>query len=181
MKGWVYIITDQSKPDLIKIGLSINDPQNRANAFGTGSPYPYHVAYQIWVKRYKQVEKSAHDALSLVREGKEWFRCDVTQGIEAIKTACYKNKIDFDKALSEKNNFSSASDQIDNTSNAYPLIVETTQLRTTPTEKQQLKNNILADIEFLQTSTKLNLIERRKFRRNILDRIILLEKYQKDQ
>jgi len=61
MKGWAYIITDQSKPDLIKIGLSINDPQNRANAFGTGFLYLYHVAYQIWVKRYKQVEKYQKD------------------------------------------------------------------------------------------------------------------------
>lgn len=180
MKGWVYIITDQSRPNLIKIGFSINDPQNRANTFGTGSPYSYQVVYKIWIKRYKQVEKSAHDALSLVREGKEWFRCDIACGIAAIKTACSKNTIDFENALSERNDFSLEANKASDIFSAYPLITEIPQHEVKPTESQQLKRNTLADIEFLQTSKKINLIERRKIKNSIYDRLALLEKYKND-
>lgn len=88
MKGWVYIISNQAMPDVIKIGYSTKDPRVRAKELGTGAPYPYHVEYEVLVEHPSRVERAAHQILSGVRAGKEWFECDIPSAIKAIKTAC---------------------------------------------------------------------------------------------
>ena len=42
MKGWVYVISNQAMPDLVKVGFSTKDPTLRASELNhTGSPHPY--------------------------------------------------------------------------------------------------------------------------------------------
>lgn len=93
MKGWVYIISNKAMPDMIKVGYSTKDPKERANELGTGSPYPYHVEYEVLVDNPRKIEKLSHDILSFVNEGKEWFRCDISIALRAIKKACDGEKV----------------------------------------------------------------------------------------
>lgn len=88
MKGWVYIISNQAIPGVIKIGYSTKDPRARAKELGTGAPHPYHVEYEVLIEHPSRVERAAHQILSGVRAGKEWFECDIPSAIKAIRTAC---------------------------------------------------------------------------------------------
>lgn len=50
MKGWVYIITNEAMPNLLKVGFSTKDPELRANELHTtGVPYRYVVEYEALV------------------------------------------------------------------------------------------------------------------------------------
>ncbi|PQJ96307.1 GIY-YIG nuclease family protein [Chromatium okenii] len=93
MKGWVYIISNEAMPDFIKVGYSTKDPAERAKELGTGAPYPYQVQYEILVEDPNKIEKTAHSILSFLNEGKEWFRCDVSVAVRAIKKACENKTI----------------------------------------------------------------------------------------
>jgi hypothetical protein len=86
MRGWVYIISNKSLKDIIKIGFSTKDPILRASEFnGTGLPYDYDVLYDALVINPRDVEQRVHKKLSAYRENKEWFRIDVETAIEAIR------------------------------------------------------------------------------------------------
>ena len=107
MQGWVYVIANKSMPDLIKVGFSLYDPDERARQLNsTGSPHPFYVEYESLVENPKEVEKKAHALLSEFKEsgninrrrasedsstskgaGVEWFRCKSEEGITAIQAA----------------------------------------------------------------------------------------------
>lgn len=64
MKGWVYIIVSESMPNLLKVGYSTKDPDERAIELGnTGNPYKYEVVYEILLHEPQKVEKTAHKLL----------------------------------------------------------------------------------------------------------------------
>lgn len=96
VKGWVYIISNKAMPEMIKVGYSTKDPKERANELGTGSPYAYQVEYEVLVDNPRKIEKLSHDILSFVNEGKEWFRCDISIALRAIKKACVGEKVYFE-------------------------------------------------------------------------------------
>lgn len=76
MKGWVYVITNPGMPELVKVGYSERDPENRAKELnGTASPHPHVVEFAALVDYPKKVESELHTCLSEYNEGKEWFRC----------------------------------------------------------------------------------------------------------
>jgi hypothetical protein len=88
MKGWVYIITTKSMPDLVKIGFSTKDPALRAAEFNnTGNPYPYTVRYEALVNEPRNVEQSVHRLLKNrgFHENKEWFKCSIEIAVAAIR------------------------------------------------------------------------------------------------
>ncbi len=88
MKGWVYIITNKSMPSLLKVGFSTKDPALRARElYTTGVPHPYVVEYDALVNNPRNVEQKAHFLLKAYQENKEWFRCDISTAIFAIKQA----------------------------------------------------------------------------------------------
>ncbi len=92
MRGWVYIISNQAMPNLLKVGFSMKDPQLRAREFdGTGVPHSYHVEWDILLDNPRDVEQLAHRHLANFREAKEWFRCSVIEAIIAIKKAASNN------------------------------------------------------------------------------------------
>jgi len=86
MRGWVYIITNKSMPGLVKIGYSTKDPKLRAEELNhTGSPHPYTAVYDALVMHPYQIEQQVHKLLIDKKEGKEWFRCSISEAISAIK------------------------------------------------------------------------------------------------
>ncbi|WP_287602930.1 GIY-YIG nuclease family protein [Thiothrix sp.] len=97
MKGWVYIITNDAMPDLIKIGYSRKDPYERAKELNhTGAPLPFKVEYEVLVENPYLIEQKAHQKLHNKRVGKEWFRCSVHEGASVIDcltedAALYRN------------------------------------------------------------------------------------------
>lgn len=86
MKGWVYIISNQAMPDLVKVGFSTKDPDLRASELNhTGSPHPYVVDYEVLVEQPRDVEQQVHRQLSEYREGREWFRCTPEFAVSAVQ------------------------------------------------------------------------------------------------
>jgi hypothetical protein len=87
LRGWVYVITNKAMPELVKVGYSTKDPELRAEELAnTGTPHAYVVEFDVLVENPRELEKKAHAQLSPFHERKEWFRCSVTQAIQAIKS-----------------------------------------------------------------------------------------------
>lgn len=97
MAGWVYAITNESQPGMVKIGYTENeDPQNRADGLNhTGCPTPYLVDYAVETNNPHSKEKRIHKTLKTLnikfnnkgykKEGREWFKCSLDDAIYAIK------------------------------------------------------------------------------------------------
>ena len=87
MSGWVYVVTNKSIRDLVKVGYTTRrDLNQRLREFNqAGLPYPYERAYALWVEEPRLIEKQVHQALAIHRENKEWFRCSVEHAKEAIE------------------------------------------------------------------------------------------------
>lgn len=94
IRGWVYVIVNESMPGIIKVGHTTKDPWLRATGLaGTGSPTPFGVAYDALVFEPREVEALAHKQLSGVRHGKEWFKCSIWDGVSAIRACAGENLI----------------------------------------------------------------------------------------
>ncbi|WP_415886614.1 GIY-YIG nuclease family protein [Neptuniibacter sp. QD37_6] len=88
LKGWIYVISNESLQDIVKVGTTDRDPSIRAKELGsTGLPHPYTVQYELLTYDPKLVEKEAHKLLKEFNAGKEWFKCSIDSAIEAIKKA----------------------------------------------------------------------------------------------
>ena len=88
MKGWIYIITNKSMPNLVKVGYSTEDPEIKANAlYSAAVPYPYVVEYDALVNEPDEIEQKTHEILEDYSENNEWFRCDVIEAVVAIREA----------------------------------------------------------------------------------------------
>ncbi len=89
MKGYVYIISNKSIPNLFKIGYTDRDPETRAREMdSTGVPHPFVVEYEILLDNPRQVEQNTHLKLNSHNESKEWFRCSFAQCVQAIRECC---------------------------------------------------------------------------------------------
>ena len=77
--GWVYVITNESMPGLVKIGVTKNRPEQRAKELDeTGCPTPFKVETAfLFSEAAEQVEKQAHALLASfrVRGNREFFKC----------------------------------------------------------------------------------------------------------
>lgn len=142
MKGWVYVISNKAMPDVIKVGFSTKDPKQRAVDLGTGSPYPYYVDYEALVDAPREIEKKAHAVLAFLREGKEWFRCDVSVAVRAVQQACAGQKVYFE-ALSENGESKPQPTQ--------PSELEITPQKQTAGRKKSPVKNLKIDIKTVDT------------------------------
>ena len=68
-EGWVYILTNEAMPGLVKIGYTMNDPTIRAEELSsdTGVPLPFVIAYKALVVNPKQIEQEVHGKLDSKR------------------------------------------------------------------------------------------------------------------
>jgi hypothetical protein len=64
MKQIVYILTNESIPDLVKIGMTDERLDERVKELSrqTGVPLPFEVYFACEVDDMRKVEKSLHDA-----------------------------------------------------------------------------------------------------------------------
>jgi hypothetical protein len=88
--GFVYVLTNVAMPDLVKVGLTHNLPEERAGAlFSTGVPVAFKVDFRAVTSWPRQVEKRAHEILNQYRYNKarEFFQVDVQEAIAAIRHA----------------------------------------------------------------------------------------------
>lgn len=94
IRGWVYVISNEAMPDLIKVGYSTKDPHLRALELNnTGSPRPYVVEYDALVHAPREIEQQIHKELRGKRDGKEWFRCSVREAVAAIHSITATKRI----------------------------------------------------------------------------------------
>ena len=94
MTGFVYVMSNESLPGLIKIGKSI-DPEKRVKTLSSeGLPTPFHIEFQIKSEHYSEIETAVHSSLSNYRvsENREFFDCDIEAASTAITTT--KNQIE---------------------------------------------------------------------------------------
>jgi hypothetical protein len=94
LRGWVYVITNEAMPGLIKIGYSMKDPWLRAAELAnTGAPHPYQVVYDALTFDPRDIEQAVHERLAKNRAGREWFKCSVDEAIEVILEVSDSNDI----------------------------------------------------------------------------------------
>jgi len=88
--GFIYVLTNESMPNLLKVGLTSHLPEDRAKQlFNTAIPNPFVVAFRQITSHPRAVEKKAHELLSefRVNENREFFETTVEVAIEKIRLA----------------------------------------------------------------------------------------------
>jgi len=77
--GWVYVFTNPSFPNLVKVGWTSGDPKSRADEiYTTGVPSKFHLETAfLFAHNAYRVEQEAHSLLENNRENdkREFFRC----------------------------------------------------------------------------------------------------------
>jgi T5orf172 domain-containing protein len=90
-RGWVYVITNEAMPGLVKVGYSTRDPHDRAQELNhTGSPKPFRVSHDVLVLEPQKVEQAVHKELEHLSHGKEWFKTSVERASNAIREVAHE-------------------------------------------------------------------------------------------
>jgi hypothetical protein len=94
-EGWVYVLTNEAMPGIVKIRYTLREPSVRAeelykdskNGAVTGVPLPFDVAYKAWVLNPFQVEQAVHKSLAQKRinDNREFFKCSTEEAVEHIR------------------------------------------------------------------------------------------------
>ena len=88
-EGWVYVLTNEAMPGIVKVGHTMNDPAIRAEELSsdTGVPLPFVVAYKALVVNPKQIELKVHGKLHSKRlnNRREFFKCEPFEAIRYIR------------------------------------------------------------------------------------------------
>ena len=94
-EGWVYVLTNEAMPGLVKVGYTMKDPAIRAeelykdskNGAVTGVPMPFVVAYRALVVNPYQVEQAVHKELESrrINDNREFFKCSTEEAVEHIR------------------------------------------------------------------------------------------------
>ncbi|AFY30957.1 GIY-YIG nuclease family protein [Calothrix sp. PCC 7507] len=86
--GFVYVLTNASMPDLVKVGLTSWLPEDRAKSLYTTSvPDAFEVAYRTITSWPQAVEQKSHHLLNenRVNPKREFFRVKVEEAINAAR------------------------------------------------------------------------------------------------
>jgi len=101
-KGYIYVLSNPSMPDLVKIGYSVHGGRKRAKEINqTGVPSHFVLEFEILTEHYKDVETVVHEHLGYCRENenREFFRVDVDSAISEIINAISETHIMSDARL----------------------------------------------------------------------------------
>jgi hypothetical protein len=96
-KGYVYILTNEAMPGLVKIGKTTRDPASRAvELHQTGVPFPFVVAESVVAPDCHDLERYIHSTLDefRVRPDREFFRCDLNTARQAL-IDCHLEHVEF--------------------------------------------------------------------------------------
>jgi hypothetical protein len=91
--GYIYILTNRSLGNLIKIGKTTRSPRERVDELsaGTGIPTPFVLAFDAYVEDCSKAEEYVHSRLERdgyrVASNREFFNVDVATAIEVILEA----------------------------------------------------------------------------------------------
>ena len=85
----VYILTNESMPDIIKIGITDNLFRRLKELDNTSTPLPFECFYALEVEDAQSIEKLLHEAFDdkRVRQNREFFNCPLEQAKSALKIA----------------------------------------------------------------------------------------------
>ncbi len=86
--GIVYVLTNDAMPGIVKIGITEDSVEARIKSLdNTSLPLPFRFYFAIESKRYKEIEKLAHDTFSAfrIRENREFFKMDPERAVSALK------------------------------------------------------------------------------------------------
>lgn len=89
VEGFVYILTNEFMPGIVKIGYTNRTPEQRAWELyekRTGVPGKFHVAFRLKCRDAKTLEHKVHRKLAAHRVNayREYFRVDVSHAIGVI-------------------------------------------------------------------------------------------------
>ena len=99
MIGFIYIMSNPLHPDVVKIGQSSKDPNERRKELATtGVLEEFVLEYRALTEDYISLEREIHKALSKqrVKANREFFTISVPEAIEKIKEIA-GNRIESDK------------------------------------------------------------------------------------
>lgn len=88
--GYIYILSNEAMPGILKIGRSVNGGRSRANDLyksgGTGVPMPFKMEFEVWSNDCILDESSIHEELDdyRINSSREFFRIDTQDAISAI-------------------------------------------------------------------------------------------------
>ena len=85
--GYVYVLSNPSMPDIVKIGTSKHGGSSRSGSlFTTGVPSPFVLEFEIFSHDPCGLESQVHRKLEeyRVNQRREFFECSVAEAIEAI-------------------------------------------------------------------------------------------------
>jgi hypothetical protein len=91
MEGFVYVMSNELMPGVVKVGYTTRTPDARALEMSSHEAVPVRmrVEYYAFVDAaVSDVESRAHRHLRDCNVAKEWFRCDVPKAILAVRKAC---------------------------------------------------------------------------------------------
>ena len=85
----VYILTNESMPDIIKIGITDDLKRRLRDLDNTSTPLPFECFYALEVPDARSIEKLLHEAFDdkRVRQNREFFNCFPEQAKSALKIA----------------------------------------------------------------------------------------------
>ena len=85
----VYILTNQSMPDTIKIGVTDNLERRIKELDNTSTPLPFECYYAVEVNNASEIEKKIHDGLDdkRVRNNREFFNTTPEQAKSILEIA----------------------------------------------------------------------------------------------
>lgn len=92
-KGFIYVMSNPAMPGLLKVGVSVKIPEERAaELYTTGVPAPFSLDYYCIVNDAIEAEAEVHELLSQyrIRDDREFFEVtldDVIKAVRAIRIA----------------------------------------------------------------------------------------------
>lgn len=91
MEGFVYVMSNELMPGVLKVGYTTRTPDARALEMSSHEAVPVRmkVEYYAFVDAaVSEIESRAHRQLQDFSVAKEWFRCDVPTAIFAVRQSC---------------------------------------------------------------------------------------------
>lgn len=89
-EGYVYLLSNSAMPDLLKIGKTTRNVEQRATElWQTGVPQPFVVEEKVFSPDCNELEQWVHQYLSghRVNAAREFFEVDVAVAIKAVRDA----------------------------------------------------------------------------------------------
>lgn len=106
-KGIVYILINESMPNLVKIGTTKQDVEQRMSSLNSTSiPLPFECFYACTVDDCKSVEKAIHDAFkdSRVNKRREFFKISPSRVVSLLKLLAIKDVTPTKDVTNDKEN-----------------------------------------------------------------------------